>query len=191
MSTWFNELLKVKKLINANPRLIYEDKRAPILGTDTVSIQNDLEDYLAMLREINSGAWKKGLPRVISEWYERKMGTNGRGYVPHYRDFTSKLMKLKTINAMKMFLVYRDHANNGNTVNKMKLYPGETCIGEKTLAIESRVSLGRIYLGNRELAEAGLVVVVRRLWFNGPLVRKVDMGWEKPIIEESMDNEIP
>jgi hypothetical protein len=171
---WWDKLRQAKKSINANPRLTFEGGLPPITGTNKSDIQKDILWYLDHLIEHDEGTWRIGLDPEIAEWYMRTKANEGKGFWPWWRgDMTEALIKLNNYNATKMFWVYRDHANNGNTANRLGLNPGETCVGAKTVARKAKVNEGYLHRGNGILEEAGLVVFVRRMWFNGPYVRWV------------------
>jgi hypothetical protein len=175
---WWNDLRRGRTLINAQ----FKPEEKPILGSERRDIEAELEVYLDWLLECYPEKWKRylppDLPASILSWYERRkasQASRGRGYWPFYRDMLPLLVKVNNLNAIKMYLVYRNRANNGNTTNRIGLEPGETCVGGKTVAREAAVNEGYLHRGNKILAEAGLVVFVRRLWFNGPYVRRVLM----------------
>lgn len=176
---WWDDLRNARTRINSQ----FQAGEGPIQGTDRQGIQSELEDYLAWMEDHYQDKWKQhlpaGLPASIIPWYERRkahrLATEGRGYVPHYRDMTPRLVKLNNLCALKSYLVYRDSANNGNTVNKSGLAPGETIIGNRLLALKAGVNENYIRRANKILAEAGLVAFVRRKWLGGPWVKRVAM----------------
>ena len=181
MATW-NERQQLAKSINN--RLKSQGCEPPIRTGSKELLDGDLEDFLNWVEEAAPEGWAEW-PPWAREWHRQRKATRGRGYVRHFRDFTPRLAELKkarklTVNALLMFLVYRDSANDSTGANKLGLGPGETCIGGKAMAKRSGVPVSRVSEGNKVLQEAGLVVYVRRLWERGPYVRRVDMGWERP-----------
>ncbi|MDP3181266.1 MAG: hypothetical protein Q8M54_00430 [Desulfobaccales bacterium] len=180
----WNERRRIAKAINDN---IKSNGGKPPIRTDSkVHLDPDLENFFDWADRNDPEIWDD-FPPHVREWYRQRKGGKGRGWWRHYRDFTPRLVGLKTLNALKMYLVYRDSANDNDRVNRLGLHPGETCIGEASMARKAGVSRGYLWKGNKELKEAGLVVFVRRLWFNGPFVRRVNMGWERPIEEPTDD----
>jgi hypothetical protein len=131
--------------------------------------------------ELSGKPWWDDLkipPLAVKLWKGLSEEARVAGYVRHFRDLTPRLVKLSR-NAGRMYLVYRDAANNSTETNNLGLGPGETCIGGRRMAEKANVHVASVPKGNRELEEAGLVTFVRRLWFNGPFVRRVDMGLDE------------
>jgi hypothetical protein len=178
---WWNDLRNARTIINSQYRT--EEEEPITRGGARGDIQAGIEAYFDWLVEVYPEEWKTylptDLPKSIIPWYERRktqhLATFGKGYWPFHRDMLPRLVKLNNLNALKAFLVYRNRANNGNTVNKLGLEPGETCVGNKTVAKEAGINEVYLRRANKILAEAGLVIFVRRLWFNGPYVRRVAM----------------
>ncbi|MFA4901619.1 MAG: hypothetical protein WC600_02620 [Desulfobaccales bacterium] len=92
------------------------------------------------------------------------------------RDMAFRLIALNNYNATKLFLIYRNRANNKVEVNKEGMAYGETFVGNETLAREAEISEGYIHRANNILAKAGLVAFVRRKYPGGPWVKRVAMA---------------
>ena len=162
----WNERQRIGKAINEN--LKSQGGKPPIRMGSKKHLDADLEGFFDWVDRDDPKIWDDFEPHV-KEWYRQIKGTQGRGFVRHFRDFTPTLAKLKkerklTFNALMVYLVYRDSANNSDKKNRLGLGPGETCIGGKTMAEKSGVRVDGISEANKLLAEAGLVVFMRRLW---------------------------
>jgi len=175
---WWHDLRNARTRINKQ----FKPGEEPLNNGGTrQQIQTEIADYLDWLEEHYQEKWKTHLPAElppsIIPWYERrkahKRAVEGNGYWPFYRDMLPRLVKLNNHNALKVYFVYRNRANNGNKVNKSGLAPGETIVGNRTVAKEAGVHEGYVHRANKILADAGLVCFVRRKWLGGPWVKMV------------------
>ncbi len=187
---WWHDLRNARTRINRR----YKAGEEPIQGTSKGEIQVDLEDYLDSLEEHYQDKWKQylpaDLPDTIIPWYEKiKAHRMAGGYWPFYRGMLPRLVELDNLNAIKVYLVYRNRANNGNTVNKNGLAPGETMVGNRTLAKEARVNVSYVHRANKILADAALVAFVRRKWIGGPWVKRVAMMPDERVVGLPMNRE--
>ncbi len=187
---FYNDLRNARTIINAQ----YKPEKEPQTRDNGRSnIESGLVDYFDWLSELYLDDWKSylppNLPDSIIPWYERRRAVRLEGWWKFHRGMTSRLVNLNNLNALKAYFVYRSRANNGETKNKIGLEPGETIVGNKTVAREAGVNEVYLRKANRLLAEAGLVVSVRRLWFNGPYVRRVALTPDEVLKQNNIDTE--
>jgi hypothetical protein len=174
--------------------------KPPIQATDKKGIRENIEGLFDHLENRRPEKWKTELglpPEVIELWEKRKKCDKSIHFFQCNERTVEELVKLSG-NAIKVLAVFAISANNGKKVNGAGMQPGETFVGNETVARRSGVGLGHLHEYIKEVMETGFLVNVRKHPKTGTWIRRVTMNpdeWpsrqtDEPVVEPESESDV-